>query len=265
MWFTVKSSYGIPKFPKEKISPKELEYGDSVVLHCNPPKGIPPLHIYWMNIDLQHIPQDERVSMSLQGDLYFANVDENDSRSDYCCFAAFPRLRTIAQKMPMTLTVTRSKHGNDSSSSSATAANLIKERKPKLLIPPESSGHSSDVTVIKGNDLFLECIAEGLPTPHLTWNRVDRGVIDNYGKILMVEKVTPADGGRYTCTAKNDMGETKHYFNVHVEGCLRDANRVGTQMEQIQWRPVGSPALQTPGGSQTNPITVACPGPSYTA
>ncbi|KAJ6668265.1 hypothetical protein lerEdw1_015642 [Lerista edwardsae] len=100
---------GIPKFPKEMIDPIEVEHGDSMVLPCNPPKGIPPLHIYWMNIDLQHIPQDERVSMSLKGDLYFANVDENDSRSDYCCFAAFPRLRTIAQKMSMKLTVTRCK------------------------------------------------------------------------------------------------------------------------------------------------------------
>lgn len=43
--------------------------------------------------------------MSQQGDLYFANVEEQDSRNDYCCFAAFPRLRTIVQKMPMKLTV----------------------------------------------------------------------------------------------------------------------------------------------------------------
>lgn len=43
--------------------------------------------------------------MSQQGDLYFANVEERDSRNDYCCFAAFPRLRTIVQKMPMKLTV----------------------------------------------------------------------------------------------------------------------------------------------------------------
>lgn len=77
--------------------------------------GSLPYHHYiclFSLLDLQHIPQDERVSMSLKGDLYFANVDENDSRSDYCCFAAFPRLRTIVQKMPMTLTVTRCKSGN---------------------------------------------------------------------------------------------------------------------------------------------------------
>lgn len=55
--------------------------------------------------ELEHIEQDERVYMSQKGDLYFANVEEKDSRNDYCCFAAFPRLRTIVQKMPMKLTV----------------------------------------------------------------------------------------------------------------------------------------------------------------
>uniref|UniRef100_A0A672VFZ8 Neural cell adhesion molecule L1-like protein n=1 Tax=Strigops habroptila TaxID=2489341 RepID=A0A672VFZ8_STRHB len=199
----------VPKFPKEKIEPLDVEHGDSVILHCNPPKGIPPLHIYWMNIDLQHIPQDERVSMSLKGDLYFANVEENDSRSDYCCFAAFPRLRTIVQKMPMMLKVSRS--------------NFIKERKPRLLIPPESAGSSSSVTVIKGGVLLLECIAEGLPTPHLSWVKVtgnlprDEPETENFGKILKIDQVTTADEGTYQCTASNPMGRAKHEFHVHVE------------------------------------------------
>ncbi|KAJ7403230.1 cell adhesion molecule L1 like protein [Pitangus sulphuratus] len=199
----------VPKFPKEKIEPLDVEHGDSVILHCNPPKGIPPLHIYWMNIDLQHIPQDERVSMSLKGDLYFANVEEHDSRSDYCCFAAFPRLRTIVQKMPMTLKVSRS--------------NFIKERKPKLLIPPESAGSSSSVTVIKGGVLLLECIAEGLPTPHLSWVKVTGNMpkeepeTENFGKILKIDQVTAADEGTYQCTASNPMGRARHEFHVHVE------------------------------------------------
>ncbi|XP_030356834.1 neural cell adhesion molecule L1-like protein isoform X6 [Strigops habroptila] len=215
----------VPKFPKEKIEPLDVEHGDSVILHCNPPKGIPPLHIYWMNIDLQHIPQDERVSMSLKGDLYFANVEENDSRSDYCCFAAFPRLRTIVQKMPMMLKVSRFKHANDSGSPNAavTKANFIKERKPRLLIPPESAGSSSSVTVIKGGVLLLECIAEGLPTPHLSWVKVtgnlprDEPETENFGKILKIDQVTTADEGTYQCTASNPMGRAKHEFHVHVE------------------------------------------------
>ncbi|XP_066183261.1 neural cell adhesion molecule L1-like protein isoform X1 [Sylvia atricapilla] len=215
----------VPKFPKEKIEPLDVEHGDSVILHCNPPKGIPPLHIYWMNIDLQHIPQDERVSMSLKGDLYFANVEESDSRSDYCCFAAFPRLRTIVQKMPMTLKVSRLKHANDSGSPNAavTKANFIKERKPKLLIPPESAGSSSSVTVIKGGVLLLECIAEGLPTPHLSWVKVTGNMpkeepeTENFGKTLKIDQVTAADEGTYQCTASNPMGRARHEFHVHVE------------------------------------------------
>ncbi|XP_030812411.1 neural cell adhesion molecule L1-like protein isoform X3 [Camarhynchus parvulus] len=215
----------VPKFPKEKIEPLDVEHGDSVILHCNPPKGIPPLHIYWMNIDLQHIPQDERVSMSLEGDLYFANVEESDSRSDYCCFAAFPRLRTIVQKMPMTLKVSRLKHANDSGSPNAavTKANFIKERKPKLLIPPESAGSSSSVTVIKGGVLLLECIAEGLPTPHLSWVKVtgnmpkDEPETENFGKTLKIDQVTAADEGTYQCTASNPMGRARHEFHVRVE------------------------------------------------
>ncbi|XP_010188780.1 PREDICTED: neural cell adhesion molecule L1-like protein, partial [Mesitornis unicolor] len=174
---------------------------------------------------LQHIPQDERVSMSLKGDLYFANVEENDSRSDYCCFAAFPRLRTIVQKMPMTLKVSRFKHANDSGSPNAavTKANFIKERKPKLLIPPESAGSSSSVTVIKGGVLLLECIAEGLPTPHLSWVKVTGNLpreepeTENFGKILKIDQVTAADEGTYQCTASNPMGRAKHEFHVHVE------------------------------------------------
>lgn len=154
-----------PKFPKEKIDPLEVEEGDPIVLPCNPPKGLPPLHIYWMNIELEHIEQDERVYMSQKGDLYFANVEEKDSRNDYCCFAAFPRLRTIVQKMPMKLTVNSLKHVNDSSSSTEiiSKANSIKQRKPRLLLPPPESGSESFVTILKGDTLLLECFAEGLP------------------------------------------------------------------------------------------------------
>lgn len=54
---------------------------------------------------LQHIEQDKRVSMGMNGNLYFSNVLANDSRSDYCCFASFPRIRTIVQKTAMAIEV----------------------------------------------------------------------------------------------------------------------------------------------------------------
>ncbi|KAB1264445.1 Neural cell adhesion molecule L1-like protein [Camelus dromedarius] len=243
----------VPKFPKEKIDPLEVEEGDPIVLPCNPPKGLPPLHIYWMNIELEHIKQDERVYMSQKGDLYFANVEEKDSRNDYCCFAAFPRLRTIVQKMPMKLTVNSLKHANDSSSSTeiGSKANSIKQRKPRLLLPPPESGSESSVTILKGDTLLLECFAEGLvdienssndvvnfiqkrkvltpqkkhrrPTPQVEWNKMGDDLPKgketevNDGNTLKIENVSYQDKGSYRCTANNFLGSATHDFHVIVE------------------------------------------------
>ncbi|CAO2606047.1 Neural cell adhesion molecule L1-like protein [Lemmus lemmus] len=215
----------VPKFPKEKIEPMDVEEGDSIVLPCNPPKGLPPLHIYWMNIELEHIEQDERVYMSQKGDLYFANVEEKDSRNDYCCFAAFPKLRTIVQKMPMKLTVNSLKHANDSSSSTeiSSKANSIKQRKPKLLLPPAQSGSSSTMTVLKGDTLLLECFAEGLPTPQVEWSKLGselpkgRETKENYGKTLKIENISYHDKGNYRCIANNFLGKASHDFHIIVQ------------------------------------------------
>lgn len=215
----------VPKFPKEQLEPLEVEEGDPIVLRCSPPSGLPPLHIYWMNIELEHIQQDERVYMSQKGDLYFANVEEQDSRNDYCCFAAFPRLRTIVQKMPMKLTVNSLNHANESSSSTETGApaNSIKQRKPRMLLPPGESGGASSVIVLKGDPLVLECFAEGLPTPQVEWSKMGgdlpkgRETKENYGKTLKIENVSYQDKGNYRCTASNALGSATHDFHVTVE------------------------------------------------
>ncbi|XP_026264808.2 neural cell adhesion molecule L1-like protein isoform X2 [Urocitellus parryii] len=247
---------GVPKFPKEKIEPLEVEEGDPIVLQCTPPKGLPPLHIYWMNIELEHIEQDERVYMSQKGDLYFANVEEKDSRNDYCCFAAFPRLRTIVQKMPMKLTVNSS--------------NSIKQRKPRLLLPPPESGGESSVPVLKGDTLLLECFAEGLPTPQVEWTKLagdlpkGRETKENYGKTLKIENVSDQDKGSYRCTASNDLGTASHDFRVIVEEpphwTKKPESRVystgdsgillceaaGEPQPTIKWRVNGSPVDNHP-------------------
>ncbi|XP_053785859.1 neural cell adhesion molecule L1-like protein isoform X1 [Desmodus rotundus] len=214
----------IPKFPKEKIEPLEVEEGDPVMLSCKPPAGLPPLHIYWMNIELEHIEQDERVYMSQKGDLYFANVEEKDSRSDYCCFAAFPRLRTIVQKMPMKLTVhSLKRNASGSSTEPGSQANSINQRMPRLLLPAAESGPEHPVTILRGDTLLLECFAEGLPTPQIEWKKMGgdlpkgRETKENYGKMLKIEKVSDEDRGRYRCTATNSLGSATHDFHVTVE------------------------------------------------
>ncbi|XP_007560915.1 neural cell adhesion molecule L1-like protein isoform X5 [Poecilia formosa] len=204
----------VPKFPKEKLDPVEVEEGQPFILKCDPPTGIPPLQIYWMTINLQHIEQDERVSTGLNGDLYFSHAVEKDSRRDYCCFAAFPRIRTIVQKTAMSVNVKT--RGGDRSES----ANAILERKPSLLTP---SGGSSENQLVKGEDLELECIPEGIPTPQVEWIKIGdqlpvKAKLDNHRKLLIVPRAQQEDSGRYMCRANNPLGEAVHYFTVTVEG-----------------------------------------------
>uniref|UniRef100_A0A8C2JCQ4 Neural cell adhesion molecule L1-like protein n=1 Tax=Cyprinus carpio TaxID=7962 RepID=A0A8C2JCQ4_CYPCA len=200
----------VPKFPKKKIEPAVVTEGDSVVLECNPPQGIPPWQLYWMTNDLQHIEQNERVSMGLNGNLYFSNTLLSDSHDDYCCFASFSRIRTIVQKPRMVLRV-NPRQGYDDITS-------VQKRKPSILVP---SSHSTTYPK-KGEELELECIAEGLPTPAVEFikmweNLPNRTQIKKFGKLLTIPNVTDQDEGKYMCKAKNDLGEAEHYFQVVVE------------------------------------------------
>lgn len=204
----------VPKFPKETLDPVVVEEGQPFTLKCDPPRGIPPLQIYWMTINLQHIEQDERVSVGLNGDLYFSHAVEKDSRRDYCCFAAFPRIRTIVQKTAMSVIVKTKK-----SDMNPETANAILERRPSLLTP---SGVKSETWLVKGEDLKLECIAEGYPTPQVEWVKIGhhlpaKAKQENHGKLLIVPGVDQEDSGKYMCAAKNLLGEAVHYFTVTVE------------------------------------------------
>ncbi|XP_062248590.1 neural cell adhesion molecule L1-like protein isoform X8 [Platichthys flesus] len=208
----------IPKFPKEEIDPVVVMEGEPILLKCNPPQGMGQRQIYWMTIDLQHIEQDDRVSMDVDGNLYFSNAFQKDSRKDYCCFVAFSIFRAIIQKSPMAVVVKSLKPDNKS----ANASNAIEAppvRKAGLLLP---SGVQTEKVLLKGRDLKLECIPEGFPTPTVKWIKMGedlpaRTKFKNSGKLLTISAVEERDQGKYMCTAENSGGKIVHYFDVIVE------------------------------------------------
>ncbi|XP_063319593.1 neural cell adhesion molecule L1-like protein isoform X12 [Pelmatolapia mariae] len=211
-------AFSIPKFPKETLSPIVVSEGEPITLKCNPPEGVAPRLIYWMTVDLQHIEQNERVSMGTDGNLYFSNALKNDSRQDYGCFAAFNRIRTIVQKNAMTVVVKRLRPANDSSESSHTPV-APPARIPSLLLP---SGVQTEKVLLKGEDLQLECIPEGFPTPSVKWIKMGevmspRVKFNNYNKLLSLSAVEESDEGKYMCTAENSAGKAVHYFDAIVE------------------------------------------------
>lgn len=71
------------------------------------------IYIYFSFLFLsafQKLPQNDRVSQSLNGDLYFSNVILEDTRDDYICYARFNHTQTIQQKQPISLKVVPGKY-----------------------------------------------------------------------------------------------------------------------------------------------------------
>ncbi|KAM5146080.1 neural cell adhesion molecule L1 [Mantella aurantiaca] len=203
-----------PKWQKETIRPVEVEEGDAVELPCNNPKSAVPPRIIWMNSTLLHITQDNRVTMGLNGNLYFSNVKVTDHHPDYICHAQFVGARTIIQKEPIELKVK--------------PTNSVKFRKPKMMVPSDSTNH---YLALKGMPLQLQCIAQGLPTPDIEWlphtDNMDESRLqfDEYNKILRIENVNEDDDGEYECVAKNSEGEVRHKYIVTVESAPHWINR----------------------------------------
>ncbi|XP_043350832.1 neuronal cell adhesion molecule isoform X37 [Dermochelys coriacea] len=195
-----------PLWTKEKVEPKHVREGDPLVLHCSPPVGLPPPIIFWMDNSFQRLPQNERVSQGLNGDLYFSNVKPEDTREDYICYARFNHTQTIQQKQPISVKVFSTKP--------------LTERRPTLLTPV---GSTSNKVELRGNVLLLECIAEGLPTPLIRWIKeggelpINRTFFENFKKTLKIVEVSEADSGKYKCVARNPLGSTHHTITVTVK------------------------------------------------
>ncbi|XP_006882701.1 PREDICTED: neuronal cell adhesion molecule isoform X3 [Elephantulus edwardii] len=214
-----------PLWTKEKLEPMTLQNGQPLVLPCRPPVGLPPPIIFWMDNSFQRLPQSERVSQGLNGDLYFSNVLPEDTREDYICYARFNHTQTIQQKQPISVRVISVDELNDTIAANLSdtefyGAKSNKERPPTFLTP---EGNASNKEELRGNVLSLECIAQGLPTPIIHWIKEDgtlpanRTFYKNFRKTLQILHVSEADSGKYQCIAKNPFGVIHHTISVTVK------------------------------------------------
>ncbi|XP_029973838.1 neurofascin [Salarias fasciatus] len=215
--------YRPPVWPREVLEPVVISAGLPLVLSCDPPPGPLRPETYWMSScsyarpfnwpiqtafpTMRAVRQDRRVSMGVNGDLYFSNVLFNDSVADFCCNARFPFKNVIQQKMPVVVKVL--------------PTHTVAEAAPTWLSP---TGSSSSTLVLLGEELLLECIAAGVPTPHITWTKdgealvvTPRMKIKNFNKLIQIQKASFEDTGDYTCTATNRISYIEHTITVRVK------------------------------------------------
>ena len=76
----------------------------------------------------------------------------------------------------------------------------------------------------RGGDITLQCEADGVPRPAVTWLKDGRPItgqrgaqVLNEGRLLQIKDAKVSDTGRYTCVAVNVAGQAdgKHDVNVH--------------------------------------------------
>uniref|UniRef100_A0A7N9AZB9 Neural cell adhesion molecule L1-like protein n=1 Tax=Mastacembelus armatus TaxID=205130 RepID=A0A7N9AZB9_9TELE len=214
---------GIPKFPKEVLDPIVVKEGGPVILKCNPPQGVAPRQIYWMSISLQHIEQNERVTMGIDGNLYFSNALQKDSRQDYCCYAAFSKIRTIVQKTAMAVVVNSCKFAKYSAQERICSLSVY-QRDCMYILPFLLQEHCHCVIIHYHLyplwlTMSLSCCS---PTPTIKWMKLGdklspRTKYNKFKKLLIIPAVEERDQGKYMCTADNTVGEAVHYFDVIVE------------------------------------------------
>ncbi|TRY58856.1 hypothetical protein DNTS_006203 [Danionella cerebrum] len=181
-----------PLWPKEVLEPVVVREGTPLVLPCNPPPGLPPPETFWMDSSIMPIPQDKRVSMGLNGDLFFSNVLAKDAQTDYSCNARFEFTHTIQQKNPYTIKVQTKEPYNE--------------------------------TLLNSTDVYGgEFNTELTPTPNINWSKrggelpFKKVRLENFNKTLRILDVSVEDSGSYTCMASNKIGSIRHAVEVQVK------------------------------------------------
>ncbi|KPP66849.1 neurofascin-like [Scleropages formosus] len=175
-----------PVWPKEFLEPVAVNQGLPLVLPCDPPPSVPPPHIFWMNSSMMPIVEDRRLTVGLNGDLYFSSITVNDTRTTYSCNARFAQ--TIQQKSPYTIKVLTTR--------------LVAESVPSFL-PTPTITWSKKVGDLPRRKLRLE----------------------NFNKTLRITSMSDDNAGDYICTASNRMGATSHTITIRVQATPYWANK----------------------------------------
>ncbi|XP_053098888.1 hemicentin-1 isoform X3 [Hemicordylus capensis] len=194
--------------------------GNLISMICES-SGIPPPALTWRkNGSLLLVDPTGRVRVLSGGRQLQISIAEKSDTASYMCMAS--NIAGMAKKEYKLLVYVR----------------------PTIL---NSGSQKSDVTVTRGNDISLECKADGIPRPAITWMKDGqpltngKGVeILDEGHRLWLKNTRVADTGRYVCVAVNVAGlaDRKYDLSVHVPPNIAGELSVPENISVVEKNPV---------------------------
>lgn len=181
-------------YPRE---PQNVRVGESPMLSCRAIGGIPTPSVVWVRRDRS--PLSHRVEEKYVGTIVISNITFAEA-GEYEC-----RASNIAGEVIQT-------------------ASIHVQQSPLISIVPDVQ----ELTITEGDELKLECAADGTPVPTVQWYTPQQsGEIDSTTLSRRLEFTPHAvmhkynadrnDEGTYICSAKNEAGEDRKYITVIVQ------------------------------------------------
>lgn len=185
--------------PRVEIYPHEpqtVRIGESAMLSCRAIAGIPTPTLVWVRRDGSPLMNAEE---KYPGTILISNITFAES-GEYEC-----RASNIAGAVSQT-------------------ASIRVQQPPQIRILPEME----ELTITEGDELKLECFAEGTPSPNVEWMLPSQGPTpfglpaappssDSPRGSIHKYNVDRSAEGLYVCHAKNEAGEDQKYITVIVQ------------------------------------------------
>uniref|UniRef100_A0A8C3N479 Hemicentin-1 n=1 Tax=Geospiza parvula TaxID=87175 RepID=A0A8C3N479_GEOPR len=194
--------------------------GSLISLICES-SGIPPPSLTWKKNGSPVVPEPSGRVRVLSGgrQLQVAVADRYDAAS-YTCIA------------------------------SNVAGSATKEYSLQVYTRPtisNSGPHPSEVIVTQGSEISLECEAQGIPEPAVTWLKDGRALGSGRevavlagGRVLRLQRARVSDTGRYVCVATNAAGlaDRKYDLSVHVPPSIGGYLQLPENISTVEKNPI---------------------------
>ncbi|NXL89730.1 HMCN1 protein, partial [Alectura lathami] len=207
-------------YGSEDISQLTVIEGSLISLICES-SGIPPPNLTWKKSGSPLVADlSGRVRILSGGRQLQISIAEKSDAASYTCIA------------------------------SNVAGSARKEYSLQVYIRPtilDSGGHPSEVVVTQGSEVLLECKAQGIPEPAVTWMKDGRPLgsggdvaILHDGHLLQLRDAQVSDTGRYVCVAANVAGlsDRKYDLNVHVPPSIAGDVRSPENISTVEKNPI---------------------------